>query len=374
MNEVEVAIVGGGIVGTSAAAFLAEAGARVALFERERIAAAASGRNSGAIQDPFDLELLALHRDSVALYRDLALAFPDFPLAAEPAGLLLVDTDETAVEASFREAQALRPDLDPTRLSGADLRAVEPALADGLHACRLETGYPVPPAAATEAFAERARSAGARIEVGAPARLWVEDGNVRGLDMEGSWVGAGSVVVAAGPWTPGIVDPSGAWQPIRSVWGVNVEVALPRPPRAVVEEVGVETIGTRADAADETDVASIFSLITAAGTSSLGSTFLADEPDPRRLAPILVERARPFVPAAADARIVSVRACARPQSADGRPLVGRLPWLDGAIVAAGHGPWGISLGPATGRLVADLVLGRSVEVPAALRADRFPRR
>jgi glycine/D-amino acid oxidase-like deaminating enzyme len=39
-------------------------------------------------------------------------------------------------------------------------------------------------------------------------------------------------------------------------------------------------------------------------------------------------------------------------------------------VAAGHGPWGISTGPATGRLVADALLGRA-ELPAALAASRF---
>jgi glycine/D-amino acid oxidase-like deaminating enzyme len=45
----DIAIVGGGIVGCAAAAFLAEAGARVELFESGQLAGAASGRNSGAI-------------------------------------------------------------------------------------------------------------------------------------------------------------------------------------------------------------------------------------------------------------------------------------------------------------------------------------
>ncbi|MBA2381510.1 MAG: FAD-binding oxidoreductase, partial [Chloroflexi bacterium] len=49
----DVAIVGGGIIGTSLAAFLAEAGLTVRLYEREAIAAGASGRNSGIVQHPF---------------------------------------------------------------------------------------------------------------------------------------------------------------------------------------------------------------------------------------------------------------------------------------------------------------------------------
>jgi glycine/D-amino acid oxidase-like deaminating enzyme len=41
------------------------------------------------------------------------------------------------------------------------------------------------------------------------------------------------------------------------------------------------------------------------------------------------------------------------------------------FVAAGHGPWGISLGPASARLVADLVLGRAPAPPPAFDPARF---
>ena len=46
----DIAIVGGGIVGVAAAAFLAEAGAEVTLAEQTEIGAGASGRNSGAVR------------------------------------------------------------------------------------------------------------------------------------------------------------------------------------------------------------------------------------------------------------------------------------------------------------------------------------
>jgi sarcosine oxidase, subunit beta len=57
----DVAIIGGGIVGCAAAAFLAEAGAGVDLYEQDEVAAAASGRNSGSVQHPFDPVLRDLH-------------------------------------------------------------------------------------------------------------------------------------------------------------------------------------------------------------------------------------------------------------------------------------------------------------------------
>jgi glycine/D-amino acid oxidase-like deaminating enzyme len=40
-------------------------------------------------------------------------------------------------------------------------------------------------------------------------------------------------------------------------------------------------------------------------------------------------------------------------------------------VATGHGPWGVSLGPGSARLVADAVLGRAPAIPPELAATRF---
>src|SRR5215218_636303 len=76
----DVAVIGGGIVGCAAAAFLAEAGALVDVYERERVGAAASGRNSGSVQHPFDRVLAGLHEETLRHYRELAeLEFADGP-------------------------------------------------------------------------------------------------------------------------------------------------------------------------------------------------------------------------------------------------------------------------------------------------------
>ena len=58
----DVVVVGGGIVGTSAAAFLAAASLRVVLVEREGLASGASGANSGVVQHPFDPITADLYR------------------------------------------------------------------------------------------------------------------------------------------------------------------------------------------------------------------------------------------------------------------------------------------------------------------------
>ena len=132
-----------------------------------------------------------------------------------------------------------------------------------------------------------------------------------------------------------------------------------------------ESVGRLAQAGRRAPDAREFSLSTAAGISAVGSTFLPAEPDPAEWVVPLLERAAMFVPRVVDAPIRGVRACARPVSLDGHPLIGALAGAEGLLVCAGHGPWGISTGPASARLIADVALGRNPSIPAALAAGRF---
>jgi glycine/D-amino acid oxidase-like deaminating enzyme len=76
------------------------------------------------------------------------------------------------------------------------------------------------------------------------------------------------------------------------------------------------------------------------------------------------------VPALAGTVVKAIRLCARPQSVDGRPFVGAVPEVEGLFVCAGHGPWGMSTGPASAALVVDLMTGTEDRIPPALRAER----
>jgi glycine/D-amino acid oxidase-like deaminating enzyme len=354
----DVAIVGGGIVGCAAAAFLAEASVRVELFERDRLAGAASGRNSGSIQHPFDRVLADLHFETLRHYRELE----GFELPDTPAGVLMLARERPALASAQADIGRLWPELEPTLLAGSELHRLEPGLGARLWACRIETGFPVQPAAATLAFADRARRAGALLHEGRVAWPWQKGGRARGVIAGHEHCAAEAVLVSAGPWTPEVIDPTRTWRPIVPVWGVVVEVALADPPRHVLEEAGVEDVAGG-------EVGSLFSLVASDGAVSVGSTFLAEEPDPDLWAAALCEAGTPFVPALARAEVIRTRACARPQSLDGRPLVGPAPEIEGLWVAAGHGPWGISAGPATARVAADALLGRA-EVPPPLAAAR----
>ena len=358
----DVAVIGGGILGCAAAAFLTEAGASVEVYERDEVGAAASGRNSGSVQHPFDPVMTELHVETRGHYREL----DDLELPETPAGVLMLARGREPLEAPLGEIARDCPELEATLLEPAELRRVEPGVAEGLWACRLETGYPVQPIAATRAFARRAFAGGARFREGETAWPWVISGRARGVLASGVRRPAGAVLVTAGPWTPEVIDPTRAWQPILPVWGVVADVQMDDPPSHVLEEVGVEGAATSGDAAG-----SIFSLVRAGRQISLGSTFLIEPPpDPGAWAPRLQLGGQRFVPGLRRALVVGARACARPQSIDGRPLAGELPGQEGLWTVAGHGPWGISTGPATARIAADALLGRG-GVPAALSVARF---
>ena len=410
----DVAVIGGGIAGCAAAALLAEEGATVRLYERAAIGAGASGRNSGILQHPMDAALVPLYEASLELYAALGHGF-EYP--REPTGTLVVSEDGDALAADHAAAAARFPDQAPAWLEGAALHAAEPAVAPDLFAYRIATGRPIPPAAATSAWAARAASFGASILVGETATVAYRDGRVAGVRVAGRVEPAGVVIAAAGPWTgqaigagpptpgaSGAESPSpgasgagsheaigagspeaigagspeaigagspeaiGDGWPVAAVWGVVAQVRLAAPPRHPLEQAGVEALTASGSPPK------IFSLITHEGASTVGSTFTRAEPDPHAVAPTLLERGARFVPALRGTRIEGVRACARPQSADGRPLLGPLPAVDGLHLITGHGPWGVSLGPASARLVVDGVLGRPADIPRELAAARFAAR
>ena len=225
-----------------------------------------------------------------------------------------------------------------------DGRAAEPLLAADMAACRLRSGHPVRPDAATLVFAEARAGGRAR-----PARPASPRGPPTSLET------AGAVLVAAGPWTPAVVDPTGSWRPITRVWGVNVEVAL-----------GSRRARSSRRAASESAVAGdapplLFSLTTAdgVGAPSVRPSWTAS-PTLTRLCRGCSSAAAPSCPRWARRYRSRVRA---PPVLQRRPLLGAVPGRGRLFVAAGHGPVGISTGPASARLVADAILDPATAIP-----------
>ena len=120
-------------------------------------------------------------------------------------------SDDDGLRDAYEAAAERFPELAPEWLEGEALRVAEPALGEGLYAYRVNAGRPIGPTAATRAWGERARAAGARLVLGDTARVSREGGVVAGGEVHA----AGAVVVAAGPWTPEAVGGGPTWRPVQ---------------------------------------------------------------------------------------------------------------------------------------------------------------
>jgi D-amino-acid dehydrogenase len=77
-------------------------------------------------------------------------------------------------------------------------------------------------------------------------------------------------------------------------------------------------------------------------------------------------------PGLAAADIRDIRVGLRPYSADTMPVLGPVPGVRGIVLATGHGPTGLTLGPYSGKVVADVVLGAQPTVDiSAFYVTRF---
>jgi glycine/D-amino acid oxidase-like deaminating enzyme len=360
----DVIIVGAGIVGCATAYFLASDGLSVTVVDPKGIAAAASGRNNGLIEHPYDAATVGLFDESVELLAQVL--GDDFP--SEPVGTLLLTHDQASAHELERQYGEF-PSLAPQAFDPDQTRAAEPLLAPGLWGCMLATGYPIMPVEATTAFADLAREAGADFVLGEPISLIRESEQVWGVASGADQYGADAVLICAGAASTAVLD--GLVRPdiIKPFWGVIVAVELPRRPRHPL----IEGPLAAANGGGSVAVDAPFTLLDSPSWLAVGSTMLeGEEPDTEPWVTLLLERGREFVPSIAQAQVRGVMACARPRSFDNRPILGRVPGQERLWIAAGHGGRGMSTGPASARLVAEAILaGRDGAIPFELSATRL---
>src|SRR5919204_1847143 len=209
----DVVVVGGGIIGTSCAYVLARRGASVTLFEKDEIAAGASGRNLGYLDTSKDPVLAPLARRTLDRYLDIASETPvPFFMDRKAIGTLAVTLDEDEVDDLRGWAEAAAAvGVTAERVEQADIRRIEPELAPNvIEAYVLDEGHRVDPAALTGAFAALAAKSGADVRHHLGARRLIERSDrVTGVVTDDGIVEADVVVLAAGPWSAAIARPLG---------------------------------------------------------------------------------------------------------------------------------------------------------------------
>jgi len=376
-GPVDVAVIGGGIVGAACSYYLAQAGLHVTLIEQEFPAARTSGACEGNIL-LWDKEVsreLPLAARSLALWKELVRAL-DVDFEYHRKGSIMVAENAAGLAALQRKlADLAAVGVAGTFLGERELHAEEPALAPDLPGGALfpDDGQ-VDPRYATNALVEGARRLGLQVQAGTVVRrLILGQGRIEAVETSTGRIPAKAVVLAAGVWSREIAAAAGVDLPVHPRKGQIVVVG--RAPtvvhRKLMEAGYVATVESSAAALQVAMVAES----TRAGTLLLGSSRELVGFD-RQVSPATVaaiaERALRFLPGLSSARCIRTYAGLRPFSPDHLPVIGPVTAVDGLYVATGHEGSGICLAPATGRLIAQWITGQALDFPAAwFGPDRF---
>jgi glycine oxidase len=369
-ERVDVAVVGGGIIGLSIAWRARRHGLTVALLERDELGHGASHVAAGMLAPVAELEFgeaaraglqLGLHsaRDWPAFARELG-EDSGVELALRTGGTLLVARDDDEARELERQLQ-LRSSLGlrVSRLRPSQAREREPALAPTLRmALECPEDHSLDPREALHALRHACARVGVRLHEHTPvASLELDSSGTRVsgvLTASGEHLGAERVVLAAGAWSAQLAAPAApASVPIRPVKGQILRLRDPAGPgllsRAVRYEGGY--LLPRGD-----------------GRYVLGATV---EERGFELTPTaggiyeLLREARELVPGITELELEEVSVGLRPGSPDNKPVIGAGA-VDGLLWASGHHRNGILLAP----LSAELVLG--LLDPGAAREDHGP--
>jgi D-amino-acid dehydrogenase len=413
MAHTDAIVLGAGIVGTSVALHLAKRGAAVVLLDRGGPGEETSYGNAGVIEGntifppafPSNLATLlrvAFKRATEANYHLSFLprvapwlfAFRKFSRldrlaetarAMRPLFARAVAEHETLLAEAGAERYlrregwlklyrtesrfaALRLELDlacefgiafqPLDVDGA--RALEPGLQPLFrHAVHWpEVASLTNPLAVTRAYAARLSALGGAVLNGDARTLHRSGANWR-IDTADGPLDARDVVVALGPWSPDVLEPLGIKLPLGIKRGYHRHfrqagnAGLTRP--VVDAEIGY------CCAPMEQGI-----------RLTTGAEFAHRDAPPT---PVQFDRIMPYAntlfplgePVEAKPWLGK-----RPCFPDSRPVIGRAPGQAGLWLAYGHAHWGLTLGPATGRLMAEMITGQTPFCdPAPYRAERF---
>jgi glycine/D-amino acid oxidase-like deaminating enzyme len=369
-DAVDVAIVGGGIVGCACARAAAQAGLRVAVYEAGRVGAGATAAGMGHLvtidDDPAEF---ALARLSMRLWREWD-------------GWDAIERRTTGtlwLAESGRQREAAHAKL--ARLRGAGLRA-EWLDADALHAAEPQLARDLAGALRVVddevaygpelalRLAGDVRAAGGRIVEMRPVAALRDDG----LQLvDGTRVAAGHVLLAAGCDSPRLW-PSGAPLPLRPRKG---QLAITDRHPGWISHALVELGYIDAAHGDADESVAFNAQPRASGQVLLGSSRSFGDTSAgvdAALMARMLRRAQRFLPGIGALQMLRCWAGFRPASADGRPVIGRIP-TDGAgrhWVATGHEGLGLTTATGTASVWLDLLLGRTPEVdPAPYAPERF---
>ncbi len=396
-----VAVVGAGMVGLATAWFLQERGVEVTVLDRVGVAAGASWGNAGWLTPGI---ATPLPEPAVLKYGIGAVLSPSSPVYVPPtanhrllrfmAGFAahstmrswkkamtsLVPINGRALEsfdllgeggvraktkpaesfiAAYRtEAEratllqeiqhikAVGQDISYDVLSGDEARTVEPLLSPEIGAAIILRGQRfIDPGAYVNALADSVIDRGGKIVTGATVTGIQDQGqSVRISTAQGTASTFDSVVLANGTWLGSLARPFGVKRLVQAGRGYSFTVDVDRTPNGPVYLPSARVACTPINGA-----------LRVAGMMEFRSP---EAPLDQRRIKAIAELAQPLLSGADMDSRRDEWVGSRPVTTDGLPLIGATT-SPRVFAAGGHGMWGITLGPATGRFLAEaIVTGR----------------
>jgi D-amino-acid dehydrogenase len=403
---VKVAVVGGGVVGLCTAWSLANAGADVLVLDRSRCGSGASHGNSGwispggasrplptpgligrivkwelrrrgpvIVRPRLDLGFLrwawsfsrhcspARQRESLRSMVALNARTLDLLDAYEAAGvefetyrdgLLAVAMSQRALDEDARAYEDIAAAGYVTRIERLDHRAVrlfEPALSENVAGgLDVVTDRHLRPESLTGGLAAYLREHGAEV---------LEEAEVIRVSRNGGWKlqtpdrvhRADKVVIAAGIWSRDLLAPLGIRILLQGAKGYSITAkgTGTRPAHPL------HFIDARIGCSPFRDAVRLVGLFEMPAR---------DQSTTRRRIDRIVRSARPYLESWTPGAPALDWAGVRPFCADGRPAIGEVRGHDGLFLATGHGMAGMTMAPATGDLLASLIV--EGKLPSAL--------
>lgn len=399
-------VVGAGMVGLATAWFLQERGVEVTVFDSGAVGAGSSWGNAGWLTPGL---ATPLPEPSVLRYGAKAVLSPASPVYVPPsadASLVrflwgfarnstasrwaaamakLVPINRLALEsfdvltdggaaptlaaASFlaafrttRERAALRGELEQIQRAGQEMefevltgdqaRALEPTLSEGIGAAlRLHGQRYIAPDAYVAALAESVQQRGGAVQTGAAIdSIRAHEDGVQLTTVEGDLHRCDAVVIATGARLNAFTQQFGVRARVQAGRGYSFSVPVRTPPSGPIylptQRVACTPLGDR---------------LRVAGMMEFRQP---DAPLDQRRVRAIVDAARPLLRGVDLGEREDEWVGSRPCTTDGLPLIG-VTLAPRVFVAGGHGMWGITLGPVTGRLLAEQIT--SGRTPAELR-------
>jgi len=285
----------------------------------------------------------ALHKDAFLCWKEL-LGPQNFADLVRPAGQVHVwetdaETPGAALERQLRERQGIASQA----LTSDDLRQMFPGISTAVRRGVLVpgNGYTVSPQRIVQTLHRLFLEAGGRVVPENVMKIMPREGGGYDLMTNVGFHTAHEIVVAAGAWSVRLLKPLGVSVPLETERGYHV--MLPTP--------NVSLTTTLSNKSRSFGVTPMEQGLRVAGTVEIAG--LDAPPDERRAKALLANVRTMFPDVNTDGHRFWMGF--RPSTPDSLPILGEVAGRPGLFLAVGHGHFGMTGGPPSGRLLSQLM-------------------